>query len=39
MNWNSFKQKFASLNITKEEILLYKNQVNGYFAMKKEILI
>ena len=34
-----FKQKFASWNITKEEILLYKNQVNGYFAMKKEILI
>ena len=34
-----FKQKFASWNITKEEILLYKNQVNSYFAMKKEILI
>ena len=34
-----FKQKFANWNITKEEILLYKNQVNSYFAMKKEILI
>ena len=36
---NEFKQRFANWNITQEEIALYKNQVNSYFAMKKEILI
>ena len=34
-----YKQKFASWEITKEEITLYKDRVNGYFAMKKEIEI
>ncbi len=36
---SEFKQKFASWNITQEEIKLYKDQVNSYFAMKKEILV
>lgn len=36
---NDYKQKFASWEITTEEIALYKNQVNSWFAMKKEIEI
>lgn len=35
----SFEQKLASGQVSSEDIKLYKNQVNSYFAMKKEILI
>ena len=39
VSMSEFKQKFASWNITQEEVQLYKNQVNSYFAMKKEVFI
>lgn len=34
-----FEQKFESWSMSAEDIQLYKNQINSYFAMKKEILI
>ena len=34
-----FEKKFENWDMSTEDINLYKNQINSYFAMKKEILI